>query len=126
MISFLRGDAFRWAQPYVRDHVMHHNATTDSRKVETRNLIDDTDTFVARMEELFGGLDKDMVANKVLPELKQRKSVSGYRTEFQSYAIRTNYDEASLINYFYQGLKDNVKDELYRMPKLVNDSLAQL
>jgi hypothetical protein len=42
MITFLRGTAFDWVEPYLTDHLTNHSGAVDNRKPETRDLIDDT------------------------------------------------------------------------------------
>ena len=40
--------------------------------------------------------------------------------------MRTDHDNYGLMSFFYCGLKDTVKDKLYRMLELDNNNLRKL
>ena len=53
--------------------------------------------------------------------LKQRITVIRYIVDFQKLQIRVDQEDEAFIEMFYQGLKDNIKDELAK-----NDRLEKL
>ncbi|QRW05899.1 Retrotransposon gag protein [Ceratobasidium sp. AG-Ba] len=48
-------------------------------------------------------------ALKKLKNLRQKRSVQDYVTEFQTLATHVNYDDLALRDMFYEGLKDEIK-----------------
>ncbi|RYP06349.1 hypothetical protein DL765_009528 [Monosporascus sp. GIB2] len=73
--------------------------------------------FEERMRALFGDPDKEQHAVKQLYLLRQTKSASKYTTEFNRLAAISNLPESALFYPFYDGLKPQVKDEMYIIPK---------
>jgi hypothetical protein len=45
--------------------------------------------------------------------LRQTKSASAYTVLFRQDSVRADLNEEGLIQFFYNGLKDEVKDVLY-------------
>ena len=122
--SFLKGTAFNWIETYIEDHLKNYSSNDDLRNEETRKLFDDFEAYKACLEMMFGDIEQERTAERVLFQLKQRSSAAQYQAEFQQYAARTDWDEAALKAQFYRGLKDAVKDELSRMER--PETLAKL
>jgi Ty3 transposon capsid-like protein len=99
--SFLRGPAAKWFQPlFVQDN--------------PSELLDDFPKFIESLNTAFGGINDTHSAVSLITHLKQSNSVANYAAEFKQLAPYTKWNDEALTYQFYQGLKDNVKDELAR------------
>ena len=105
--SFLRGSAAKWFQPLFN-------------QVPSPTLLDDFDEFLRALSASFGGLDDAHNAVSLLTHLVQSQSVSNYAAEFKCLSPLTGWNDAALSYQFYQGLKNNVKDELARCARPEN------
>ena len=59
-------------------------------------------------------MDEKRAAGERLMTLRQSKSVDAYASEFRQMAARTKWNDAALTAWFYQGLKDGIKDDMAR------------
>ena len=98
----------------------------NQQKTKTKEIIDNTSKFVKVVKTTFGGLDKDIIARKILYKLKQKSLVLVYIVEFQRYTMRTDHNNYRLMSFFYYRLKDTIKDKLYRILELDNNNLRKL
>jgi len=53
--------------------------------------------------------------------LTQRTSATKYVARFQKYVNLIEWDDVALMTMFRRGLKDNLKDEIMRDGKSIND-----
>ena len=102
--SFLRGPAAKWFQPLF----------TQANPPE---LLDNFPKFMESLNTAFGGIDDSYSAVSLLTRLNQSHSVANYAAEFKRLAPLTKWNDEALTYQFYQGLKNNVKDELARCPR---------
>ena len=110
--GYLHGPALNWFEPTMRDHLEND---TDNRDTETTKVFGNFDYFAKRLHETFGNPDEKRTAERRLGHLKQKESASKYAAEFQQIASKTGWDDDdALMAAFYQGLRDDVKDELSR------------
>ena len=109
--SRLTGQAARWFEPTLRDHV--DNMSEDQRPFTTR-VFEDYANFEEELVKVFGDQDEKVHAQDRLARLRQSKSASAYATLFRQDAIRAGINEDGLMQLFYDGLKEDVKDELYK------------
>lgn len=116
--GLLRGRAAEWFEPYLRDY-LDNNKKTD-RKDETNALFGDFDYFTKALRNTFGNPDELRTAERQLMQLKQRGSAGTYVADFQRIAARVDWGEQALIVCFYNGLRDDVKDELSREARPTN------
>ena len=108
--GFLGGSAADWFEPTMRDWLENDKKNQDK---DTKTLFGDLDTFAERLQEIFGNPDEKRTAERRLAHLKQKGSASKYATEFRQIAAKTGWDDDdALMAAFYQGLKDDVKDEI--------------
>lgn len=69
------------------------------------------------MTEAFGEHDKARVAlNKIYALRQGSRSVSVYASEYRQLAVDINWGEQALMDQFYRGLRDDVKDLLLNFP----------
>ena len=71
-------------------------------------------TFKTAMRKMFGILDKERDAEQKLQALRQTRSASEFTAKFQQLAVRTQWGDSTLTALFYQGLKEQVKDDITR------------
>jgi len=80
-------------------------------------------TFVAKIKQNFGDLNKVRKATYTVMIICQRTSVATYTTEFQQAAAYLgDWSDRSLMEHYCQGLKNKIKKELiiYKNPKDLN------
>ena len=95
--TYLRGRAFAWVEPKLakEDPILHN-----------------FEVFCIEMLKNLGDPEREKTMSKKLRQLKQTASTAAYRTEFDNIAQYLEWDDAALKQYFYEGLKDSVKDSL--------------
>lgn len=99
--TFLRGPAFSWLQPYLENSI-------------PAPILDSLDVFFKELHGVFGDPDQSATAERQLCLLKQTRSAANYATDFRRLAALTSWNDPSLCFQFYNGLKNDVKDELAR------------
>lgn len=108
--SFLEGRARGWLEPHMED--LLDNPRKADQKLRTQELFGDVGIFLKDLGKVFGGTDQSKEAARKLRALRQTGSVHQYTAEFQQVTARLQYDENAMINSFYFGLKDFIKDKL--------------
>jgi len=90
---------------------------------EINKIFNKFSIFVAKMKQNFGDLNKVWKATYTVITIQQKTSVAAYTTEFQqAAAYLENWSDKSLIEHYYQELKDKVKNKLiiYKNSKNLN------
>ena len=110
--GLLTGKAAEWFEPMLRDY-------TDNRKLsecreDTQKIYSNLSEFKKKFLEAFGNPDEKRIAVRRLMNLKQTGSASSYTREFTTLATKVGWDDAALIEQYYKGLRDDVKDDLSR------------
>jgi hypothetical protein len=105
----LEGRALDWFEPILRDYLEETRRDQDQ---ETKDIFGDFDVFCDRLTETFGNPDEERDAERQLTALKQQRSTADYAAEFRQIASKLEWADEPLMNLFYNGLKDPVKDEL--------------
>ena len=100
--TYLRGRAFNWFEPYL--------ARGDDPILANFNL------FVETLLTAFGDPELQKTMMRKLKALRQTGSAADYRTAFEGYVQYLNLGENALKEYFYDGLKDNIKDVIADIP----------
>jgi len=77
-------------------------------------MFGDFDVFAKNLRDTFGNPDELRTAERQLMQLKQRGSTGTYVADFKRIAAKVHWGEQALIVCFYNGLRDDVKDELNR------------
>ncbi|KAI6781552.1 Zinc knuckle [Emericellopsis cladophorae] len=107
----LSGAALAWFEPTLRDFVTH---VYQHRKQDTKDIFAYYYNFKEALKATFGTIDKERLAENQLEALKQKGSASDYSALFVQIASRTTKSEGDKIAAYYKGLKDEVKDKLYK------------
>lgn len=102
--SFLRGTAFKWFEPFLKQS-------------PPPVLLDSFSNFVAELQSAFGDPDEAATAQRQLCLLRQTHSASVYAADFRRLSLLTEWNDAALCYQFYQGLKGDVKDELAKVDR---------
>ena len=123
VVTLLKGPAFDWIEPYVDDH-MQNGA---NQKEKTKELIEDWAEFRSELENMFGDIDAEHLAERSLRALRQKGSTSHYAADFRRFSSRVTWGDSALKSQFYEGLKESVKDEIARDERPDNlDDLIEL
>ncbi|KAF4426104.1 gag polyprotein, partial [Fusarium austroafricanum] len=89
-----------------------HNEVAQEQ--ETQNIFADWDNFETALKDNFGMVNEERQAATKLIALRQDKSCAAYSARFRQLAAKTQWDDDALMEIYYQGLKEEVKDELYK------------
>jgi Ty3 transposon capsid-like protein len=106
--AFLKGQAFEWFEPRMRDYLENDH---EDRDAATDELFTSYDNFAKELKSVFGEVDEKRSAERELRMLKQTGSAKQYATEFRRITAKLNKDEESLQSDFYTGLKPFLKTE---------------
>ena len=115
--SYLRDSAFHWFEPQLRLLTAHASGSLDSLPETVVKTYSD---FRTTLRATFGDIDEIATAERQLKSLRQTTSASFYTTEFQRIVSHLQWDKEALMFFYYNGLKDNLKDELARDEKPSN------
>src|SRR5258708_268553 len=69
------------------------------------------------LQMAFGDPDRVNTAVRQMRETRQKTSASSYAASFKRYALLTGWDDKSMRDQFYLGLKEEIKDEMARIGK---------
>ena len=120
--SYLRGEALRWIEPFLKDYFQHD--ATCGTMVTTQTMFGTWKGFKKEIRRMFGDIDEIKTAEDHLYGLKQTGSALTYATEFQRYGNQTNWDTSALISHYRRGLKSHVRMELARMEHQPTDMVS--
>jgi molybdopterin converting factor small subunit len=112
--TFLEGPAFDWFEPKVRAWFDEREQDRDD---EINELFADYSKFERLIRLTFGEIDEKSSAAQKLHRLKQTGSAARYASEFQQISSHLEWDDEALADKYYQGLKDDVKDDIARIAK---------
>jgi Domain of unknown function (DUF4939) len=109
-ISYLRGSAFSWVQPYI-----------DSK--ENADFLNDFEHFSDEIQKAFGDPNLALTAGIQLDDLAQTYSVARYVSEFKRISALVSWNDDALCHRFYRGLSDSIKDQMvhHSKPKNLNE-----
>ncbi|KAK2763606.1 reverse transcriptase domain protein [Colletotrichum kahawae] len=115
--TYLRGKALRWFEPIQEEYLKYE--TLDECTTETRDIYANFQGFEDALRSLFQDLDEKRQAERDLSQLRQTKSAKDYSANFRQLSVQLDLTEETKIFMFYQGLKDEVKDEIIKYAELV-------
>lgn len=110
----LEGDALAWYEPALRDFMEN---TDGNRDDNTKELFKKFANFEQNLKETFGDPDADRTAERQLLQLKQTGSATTYVAKFRQLSTHLGWEDEPLMTQFYEGLKDEVKDELAKQDR---------
>jgi hypothetical protein len=105
--SFFSGAPKIWFQPFLERY---------SEERDTPKEFQSFETFAAALRALYGDPNLVKQAIRSIRELRQITSVSDYTAKFESFRWNTKLGEDTLKLFFYDGLKEHVKDMLATLP----------
>ncbi|KAB5590497.1 hypothetical protein CTheo_6079 [Ceratobasidium theobromae] len=100
IISYLEGKAHEWLEPYLEEEYIHYNLVA---------WLHSTPDFWDEFNKHWMMVNKVENAQSKLQHLVQKASVQTYLTEFQLLASSLKYNDETLRDMFYDGMKDNIK-----------------
>jgi hypothetical protein len=109
MTTFLRGEASRWINPYLKKYLDEANEEEDIEQ-----LFENINNFKDHIRKVFGTANEESKAIRAIQQLKQKTSAAEYAAEFQHHAVQTGWDDKALKAMYRQGLKNDVRIELMR------------
>jgi hypothetical protein len=109
-MSYLRGKALEWIQPYMEDYV--DNSNPQDLAESTKSVLGSVDLFFTAIKETFDVGNDTLEADRDLRALRQRVSAATYRAEFSILAAKVGWNDDALASQFYRGLKDQIREEI--------------
>jgi hypothetical protein len=117
-MGLLKGDAKDGMAPILKDFV---EKAPEERKPETTTLFDSFEAYEQMLRNTYGEWDEKHDALIAIRKLHQHKAASEYLTKFRYLAAKLNWTDENMIDSFYEGLKDEVKDEICKILDLPTD-----
>lgn len=118
--SFLKGRALAWFEPYLSE-ASENGWLLSQCKEETKQIFGSYAGYESALKSLFQDPDEKRQAERELETLNQKASASAYTTEFKRIVARLDCTDDTRIMLYYQGLKEEVKDEISRILDLPTD-----
>ncbi|RYP17800.1 hypothetical protein DL767_009942 [Monosporascus sp. MG133] len=115
--AFLKGDALDWFKPTLRNYL--ENGKSDQQQA-TKILFQYYINFEEKLRANFGNPDEERTVIQKILDLKQKGPASKYAVAFKNLMAKAGWvdeEDDSLIDIFYKGLKDNVKNEIVKMAR---------
>lgn len=109
--NLMIGNAKDWFEPIMRDFLNNDEASQDQ---DTVNIFADWENFEEAIKDTFGMVNEERQAATKIHKIKQIRSTAAYAIAFRQVASKLEWDDDVLMEIFYQGLKEEVKDELYK------------
>lgn len=124
-VGYLKGDAAAWAAPHLTEY-LDNKADPKDMDEDVKRMFRSFDDFANELQKNFENPDVDMEYERQLNRLRQTTSTSKYANEFRRIWAHLDWDDDSGKNYFYRGLKEEVKDGLmmYKRPGSLTDYIA--
>jgi hypothetical protein len=104
----LEGTAAHWFEPALRAYVDNNQ---DEPMIEA---FVSYDNFERLIRQTYGTYDDEREAENKLSQLRQTGSATEYSTKYLQITSRLPWGQAALMAYYYDGLKEEVKDELFK------------
>ena len=110
----LTANALAWFEPIWRDYLEHVNSVEDMGE-EASRIFQRYTEFEKGIKAVFGDPEEQRTAERQLRNLRQRGSATEYAAKYRQITSRLeDWDDEPLMAQFYEGLKDEVKDELVK------------
>ena len=108
-MSYLRGQAFAWAEPHL---------------ISNSPILTDWEAFLKALVDNLGDHDRVRTLTRQLQNLVQTGSAAAYSSTFFKISTLLEWNDAALRAQFYSGLKPEVKDTLAMLPEDPRDIKA--
>ena len=108
--ALLKGVAYSWFQPLLT-WLEEGNPVPEFATFQT---------FSDALTRMYGDPNLEAMSERLLNKLKQTGSAAWYLAEFQRLSQYVKWNDSALYNRFYEGLSDEIKDEIakYGRPNL--------
>lgn len=113
--NLLSGKAFEWWEPTLRDFL--DNESDANRDEETNEIFRSYESFEEKLKNAFGDPDEERTATRQLKNLRQTGSAMHYNREFRRFSSKLDLGDNAMMEYFYDGLREDVKDELSKQDR---------
>ena len=120
-ITLLEGLVLTQAEPFVTNYIKNQNAQgaiTTRAEQATINFFLSQKGFKKAINTVYRDINKERTAVYTLQNLKQKGVAATYIMEFQQYSGQTDWNDDTLKDQYYRGLKDTIKDEIVRSDRL--------
>jgi hypothetical protein len=74
-----------WIEVYIDNHIQNQANT----KQDTKDIIFNWAEFREQLATMFGDIDKEHTAERLLQRLVQKRPASGYTADFRRFSIQT-------------------------------------
>ncbi|PGG94928.1 hypothetical protein AJ80_10088 [Polytolypa hystricis UAMH7299] len=117
----LQGEAAVWVQPYLTTWFSGKDAG-NLTPIETERILvlKDFELFKKALTANFGITDEEATAAQKIRRIRQTRDAAGYLAEFQRLAAVLDWNDSALAGAAYDGLKEEVKDEIARLEEQPN------
>ncbi|KAM0701566.1 hypothetical protein Q7P35_010474 [Cladosporium inversicolor] len=89
-MSYLRGKALEWIQPYMEDYI--DNTNLGDLKDSTIEILGSVDKFFDNIKQVFDVGNDTLEADRDLRQLRQKTSATTYRAEFSILAAKVGVE----------------------------------
>lgn len=111
----LKGIAGQWFEPIMREYT---NVLAEEWTSRTARIYGNYLEFENALRMSFGTINEKGTAERKIKTLKQTRSASEYATDFQQLASKLPWnDQDVLMSLFWDGLKQEVRMELYKQDR---------
>jgi len=110
----LEGEALNWFEPTLRNFLDNDSEAQDE---ETTAIFAEYSNFEEGLKGAFGDPDEARTAERQLTQFRQRGSATDYAARFRQISSHLDWEDEPLMAQFYQGLKEEVKDELVKLDR---------
>lgn len=108
----LKGMALQWFQNHMEKYA---DGTADFHTIE---IYSSFDVFEQELTQVCGVINEEEKARTELRDLRQTKAASTYAAMTRAIITKLPWNDQYFIGEFYDGLKDEVKDELAKIQSL--------
>ncbi|GAA6045108.1 hypothetical protein JCM8097_008499 [Rhodosporidiobolus ruineniae] len=106
--GYLRGKPYKWISSYL-------SLPEEERKKTDYAFLTDFEKFSDLLITTWGDPDRQAADDRRLRQLRQTGSAAVYASEFRRLSLALGWGDVALRSQFYEGLKEELKDELSRL-----------
>lgn len=112
--GLLTGRAGEWFQPTMEEYLTKSPA---DYRTETTRMFQNFNNFKEALINTFGNPDEIRQAERQMRGLRQKGSAGAYTADFKRISAKLDWGDSAFMVQYYQGLRDDVKDELSKGPR---------
>ncbi|KID59580.1 gag polyprotein, partial [Metarhizium brunneum ARSEF 3297] len=121
--GYITGTALTWFEPIIRDYLTN---ARDDQEDKTKEIFANYKKFKKAIKKTFRSTDKVRTAIIHIDQLRQKGSTSDYTARFRQVTSVLDWEDEPLMSAFFKGLKEEIKDKLYKedIPNNFSDYMA--